>query len=240
MDLTELKKTMIPLYLEVREKHVELIGTGICVKYKDSSFIITASHVSKQFSENSLFVPEFTDNSTSFKLNSVEGSNLYFPSENPDIGCFCLKNEIKGFKFFNFEDICLSKNCFPEMILYGYPCSKNKQKETIMPAHLYSIQAAISSISRANAKLKDYEFPLDFDKNKVICEGKIITAPDLNGMSGGPIFAASDDKNFFLFGIIEEYNDNKKILNGQKILIGIYASIFRAFFEKILKTKGQN
>ena len=44
MDLENLKKAMVPLYLEDYSKHVELIGTGICVNYKGNYRILTASH----------------------------------------------------------------------------------------------------------------------------------------------------------------------------------------------------
>lgn len=47
MDLENLKKAIVPLYLEDYSKHVELIETGICVNYKGNYRILTASHVAK-------------------------------------------------------------------------------------------------------------------------------------------------------------------------------------------------
>lgn len=232
MDLENLRKAIVPLYLEDYPSHVELIGTGICVNYKGNYLILTASHVAKQFSEKSLVVPEFINDTSNFELVNIKGSSSYIKNEFLDIGYFKLEESLKGVPFLDFDNTVCSTGDFIKFVLYGYPCSKNKQRGTVMEAKPYSISAIMADLSREQANLKRFEFPILFDKNKVWVDNKPVVAPDLNGMSGGPIFATKNNKDYFLFGLIEKYNDNQKILNNQKILVGIYAFVFKILFER--------
>ena len=162
----------------------------------------------------------------------MEGNCAYITAENPDIGYFLLEESLKGFSFLDYDNSVCSTGNFIKFVLYGYPCSRNKQRGTVMEAKPYSISAIMADLSREQANLKRFEFPILFDKNKVWTGNKPAVAPDLNGMSGGPIFATNNDKDYFLFGLIEKYDDNQKILNNQKILVGIYASVFKILFER--------
>lgn len=205
--------SIIPIFKGTSELHIEQIGTGFYVSYKDNLYVITANHVFKDD-----FNVLYPDSETT--LGTIPYENP-FSSETIDLGVYPLKEPLKFvFKPYILPEKLIDNFVGGHFFCCGYPATKckfyNKQVKNIFKTFISEYESSPDNkLFKVDTR---FEIPITFNRKEVISyEGEKTLFPYPNGMSGGPLFSFSvENDNHFVYeiaGILTRYDaDSEKTM----------------------------
>lgn len=232
--LSALTKYMCPIYRVGLRGNPVLLGTAVPVEVSGESFLLSAAHVLDENRDSTLYVfmgeeltPLIAPDSCTNTLPSM-GTREDDPI---DIACMRLETETRR----ALDSVCFLKPRQLEVnevsgagcayTFMGYPHAKNGPrwgKQSLRPdPWSYSCP----SVPKQDYKKLGYSprthVIVPFDKRQVLnADGRIVEAPDMKGMSGGPVwrYSASGVPKVAAIG-----TDHKR---RGKILVGVRMDIF--------------
>jgi|GEM_PF-2753910 len=214
---------LLPLTLEVfLETNGNFIfyGSGFLLNLDEILFFISATHVLKWVGQKRIYI---------FYNNEFILLNGFFCTTSPnkqgkdriDLGILkipdYLSKKLKEAPFLVRDDIDWHDEIVKsdEYYLIGYPATKNKYAidkvaKTITSTPFFAI--CWESSPEIYKKLKVSEkntIALNFDKKKVISlDGMHKTAPNLDGLSGSPVWGMSDKLKLLVAGVLIEHHQH--------------------------------
>lgn len=243
-------KVTVPLLYDAGKK-LKSVGSGFLFETNGKIFLITAMHITKDWGDF-LFIPTESDKRffpagqlTSISLKGcVPGSS----DDHFDTAVIELRNPEELRNYYQIADSGLFQtDAVPgeryQYAIVGYPSSKTKLNRIKKTANLNL--CAYYSKEHGNGAYDGISYwpeshiALDFQKKAILYEtGEKTTAPDFNGVSGGPlwIIKTADEPNeesYRIFGINIEFNSEKSLFYGTKIRL-ILNSIARIYSFKDL------
>lgn len=214
---------------------VEFWGSGFVVEEQSRYFFVTATHVMDAFSEET---PLYFDKGVDTSLCPIQGLEYSIPPKEiserkitdaaiielderskTNISCNC-SIELSNLDVGNIYDV--SSGC----LAIGYPEKMNKgcvdhlQKEISPKLYtLYTIEADPDKYERLGVNANDY-IVLHWEKKKAYSpERQKRTAPDLNGLSGTPIWGICEGGPKII-AMLTEYH-----AHDIKAILGVRASV---------------
>jgi len=177
------KNCIVPLYLLDETGQPQLVGSSFLFCVAEEVFLCTARHVIKASEHSILF---FNDEKV---LEKFEG--VFSSSEEHDTSLTKLTSEqVSKFKIYEplSEGVIAFSGKTPKydyVEIMGYPASKSGKVHK-----QNSIKSLMYSYGESDPEFTEYTVRIPFNKNKVISSdtGAQETAPNLRGMSGGPMF----------------------------------------------------
>lgn len=227
----KLQNSVIPIFKGTSELHIEQIGTGFYISYKNNLYVITANHVFKED-----FNVLYPDSETT--LGTIPYENP-FASETVDLAVYPLKEPLK----YIFKPYILSENLINnysegKFFCCGYPATKckffNKQVKNIFKTFISEYE---SNPNNEQFKIDPrFEIPITFNRKDVISyTGENISFPYPNGMSGGPLFSFNMDDNkqlkYEIAGILTRYD-----ANNEKTMVATNMRLVQLMLDRINQT----
>jgi len=212
---------------------VEFLGSGWLLEHHNNVLLVTAAHVTDRVHEN---YPIFVD-SLNDRLVQVAGEIFASPTNDPsrrkddkhDVAIVRLEpsavaklSDTPRLKIQNLDLTGESKyeNGF---IALGYPITKNKKAidgSNIRPEIycLHSMQADQSAYQALGVTDKDH-IVIHFNKKAVFSSSQEKrAAPNLNGLSGTPIWGSTESNEAKVFAVLTEHHQGSiKAILGTKV-----------------------
>lgn len=202
--------SVIPIFKGKTELHIEQIGTGFYISYRDHLYVITANHVFKD--DFNVLYP----NSAS-TLGTIPYKNP-FSSENVDLAVYPLETPLEYiFTPYKLSEELIGNFDSGYFFCCGYPetqCkSYNKQIRNAFKTFISKYENnPNNNVFQVDAR---FEIPITFNRKEILtCNGEKSVFPYPNGMSGGPLFSFSLDENkqfnYKLAGLLTRYDANNE------------------------------
>jgi len=218
-----------------------LIGTAVPIEVAGNRFLLTAAHVLDNNSLSALYVQIEGELSA---LLATEACKTPLPpsgsreDDKVDVACIRLDEPFRNSlarvmfvdpKLIDVNHIARTDHRYTFM---GYPSSKNrfmlKKRPLRLTAWSYTSRSALTQDYGQLGISTATHICVPFDKERVLDESnQVITAPDMYGMSGGPVWFHSTDGLFKLAAI---GTDHKR--RSCKVLIGTGIAVFAAALAK--------
>lgn len=197
--LAPFRLALIPLFSHAGRRP-QLIGTGVGLQAGDERLVLTASHVLRDFGEDTIYVPAGTEWATlSGVAHHAKTPNIIDSQDDRvDAGVLQLDSESRQ----NWTGWLTPAQLLPGatagphdgFVVVGYPRSKQKynfEKRSITPRAwpYFGIPVPSRDYEKARAQPRVHVV-LGFDRENTVHSGRVITAPSVRGVSGGMLLAA--------------------------------------------------
>jgi hypothetical protein len=197
------KDCIVPLFV-YEGKKPKLLGSSVYLKIEDQFFLATAGHIVEE--SRSLHLP-----SAETVIESVPTKRFNLFKEWADVAVCKLERELKFYSAVEPSNVREFRLLPRTMTLFalGYPRSHAKVFKTTIDCKVYSIMSYEAEANEYAAAGIDPETNIivKFDRdNMTNSKGERISAPILNGMSGGGLFWI---------------HDSGRITSAEPMLIGI-------------------
>lgn len=228
-DLTRLGErrasTTSPIYTRDAGGRVQGVGTGVFVAHRGCAFVLTASHVLREYID--------TDELLIGGRLVVRLNQRFFPSTDEDtydVGFVPLTDEqravLADVTFVTIENVDLSDDCGPlPYYVVGYRSDDNAPEgvpTTLVAA--WSVYAARSATPEMYAERRLSQIDrllLMFDRHRLYGpDGPVETESAPEGMSGSGVWRITPDpESDMLTAIVESHTDNGKLIYAARLRI---------------------
>jgi hypothetical protein len=214
---------------------IEFIGCGFLLKEGDNIFLITAAHVFDYnnnnssplytYNHNGKFIPiqgkAITNQTAQPKHRKDDDDDLAVIWLNKDATAAFQKTPALGL---NDLDLNFEANHEYGYIVIGYPRSTNKKSidcnSKFVDPIIYGFKSSEKTDSFYNTHdiKKDSHIAIHFNKKEVYSDTqKKTTAPDLNGMSGTPIWGFTGCSEKIVAILTDHVTREKKVVLGRRV-----------------------
>jgi len=223
--MEELLKSLLPyirtIFGAVTTNTVEFLGSGFLLRKSTEIFLCTAAHVSDRFRAS---YPLFIDGIDG-GLVPLVGLINSSPTSKPcirdddiiDLSIVTLDRSIhhrlNAVPMIELNNVDFGKECNYDrgFLALGYPINMNKKAIdrkliTPYPYAFHALEASNDTYQNIRVA-KDTHIILKFNKRRVYSNEQVMrTAPDLNGLSGAPIWGLNREKEPKVVGVLIEHH----------------------------------
>lgn len=229
-----LRSHCLPLYVPnnlrafrdgVNDGGVRFLGTGTLLEVEGMRFVVSAQHVLEDALRTHLLYPIDKERMTNFNGRRVRFNREVVPPHY-DVGIL----EVDGFqpldlyRFARLEDTTAYQEPTPPGLIHkacGYPGTKQKTygRKNNVKAKCYSfewISVPHDVYEDTQAVHPQHHVALSFDGKMTSPEGVTSKAPNVEGMSGGPIWINTRGGHR-ITGIITHHWGNRNLVTGTRV-----------------------
>lgn len=189
-------------------RRLRVVGTGVCIKYRESLFLATANHVLADSPDN-VFIPWMPG--MIIEAKSFRSIRIVHP--NVDVAVFLLREESPCYTPVSL--FVVDPQIGGDILLAGFPASRSTSfSKTLRYEARFLKTKTIENLGRFSQFDEKVNFVCDFhQKNILLGGGQRGSFTDPWGMSGGGVFEAhyvSGKYEYRLAGILTDWDPQKK------------------------------
>lgn len=231
-ELKLFEQFVFPLYYFDQNRKPEKWATGFIVELKKQFFLVTAAHarVEKAQAKGPLFYFYDHDKTVSIGTMTMTQPNPVTGVDRWDLAVAKLPEgggppysalNKKAIRFDQLVPSLLPRSSW-NYVAVGFPNAKNKVYEPAIKGRALAISSnSPPQTVYDSMNLDEQHLLIQYDRN---FQGKGQILPKLKGMSGGPIFAVSDDQNLLtpdevkVVAVSTDYFEDKKLIQGTDVI----------------------
>jgi hypothetical protein len=223
------KDSIIPLFREEGKK-LRLFGSGIYITTADRFFLVTADHIADACRR---LITAYPNNAS----RNLPTQRFYGHKQWADVAVCELEEKLTLFGPITRDDI-RDYDKLPKgmpLAALGYPETKSKLYSSTIDCTLYTIlsmeeESICVFVANPNRQVR---IGIHFERTNVRTgDGKLVTAPIVNGMSGGALFWIHSDGQIVpsmpkLVGVLTDWDASK-----QSTIVATSIGIVDTMFQK--------
>jgi hypothetical protein len=206
-----------PIYARHEDGGLECIGTGVFMEHRDCAFVITASHVVRQYIDSHELlighVRQFPINQPYFRSQDEEVYDVAFVPLTAEQRAL-----LDGVRFVTTADLAPIDHEPQSHYIVGYRADDNEaeegQTEVIASWSGYAAMSAPLEAYRERNVTDPSRLLLTFDRRGLLGgDGPVDTEPEPEGLSGAGVWRqARDMKDDRLVGIVDSHTDQGRLI----------------------------